>query len=93
VILIFAIGVLSLWPFILMATVPLAFLHPLGRLIAFVLGLAFFLAVWFIPWDSGLHGEGIWFSFLGLGLCTAAVLAEVAFRVIRRLRQRQAKRF
>jgi hypothetical protein len=85
-ILIVAGAVLSLWPFILMATVPMAFVHPVARLIAFMLGLAFFLGVWFIPWDSGLHGEGLWFSFLGLGLCTAAMLAEVAFRVIRRLR-------
>jgi hypothetical protein len=92
-ILIIAIGVLSLWPFILMAAVPLAFVHPLARLIAFVLGLVFFLGVMFIPWDSGLHGEGIWFSFLGLGLCAAAMLAEVAFRVTGRVRQRMAKRF
>ncbi|HEY0411919.1 MAG TPA: hypothetical protein VGD66_02110 [Allosphingosinicella sp.] len=86
-------SILSLWPLILMAAAALIFARPAGRLVFFLLGLAFFLAVWFVPWHSGLHGEGLWFAFPGLALCAAAMLAEAAVRaagLLRRWRVRHA---
>lgn len=64
------------------------FVRPAARILFFVLGLLFFLAVSFLPFGSGgLHGEGFLISFWGLALCAASILAEIAARTVSFLRQ------
>ena len=79
---IIAEGTLMLWPIVLAAAVPMVVIRPAGRLVFFLLGLAFFLLVAFGPIGSpGLHGEGFVISF-GLAICAGAILADAASRAI-----------
>ena len=80
----------ALLALILLAAVALAFVRPMGRLVFFVLGILFFLAVGLSPVGSaGLHGEGILFAIPGLAVCVAVILAELLARIARWLRGRR----
>jgi hypothetical protein len=80
---------MDLLALILLGTVPLAFIRPLGRLVFFVLGLLFFVVVSLGPMGSaGLHGEGIIVAVPGLMVCVAAIIAELAVRALRLARHR-----
>jgi len=82
---------MSLWPFGLLATVPLALIRPIGRVVLFAVEGTFYGTVAYIPWGSGgLRGERMALAFWGLALSAAAMLAEIGARLAR-LRRRLQK--
>jgi hypothetical protein len=80
---------LYLWPLILIPLVPLALIRPVGRLVFFILGLAFFAGIGFVMNLGGPDSPSLIIPFWGLCLSVAALLAELLSRAIKLVRRRR----
>jgi hypothetical protein len=81
---------LHLWWLILLPMLPLAIIRRAGRIVFFLIGVLFFLAVTLSMGPQGPHSLTPYIPFLGLALSLACVLAELPAFFIHRMRKRRS---
>lgn len=78
---------LHLWQLILLPLLPLALVRRSGRIVIFLIGIAFFVGIVSLLGSSDSYGLVV--PFWGLAFSLACVIAELPAHFIRRLRMRR----
>ena len=76
-----------LWPLVLVPLVLLLIIRPVGRLVFFILGVAFFVGTALTIDLSGADSPAFIIPCCGLCLSLAAILAELLSRAVRLVRR------